>query len=229
VRKTLMACAALSVLYLSAPPAGAAGIGAVPVVTGLDFPAAFTFAPDGRIFYTDTYTGEIHIYDPSNGSDTLFFTLTGNTGVQGILGLLLAPTYPTQPYLFAHVTRTVQSVLVDQVVRIRDDGGVGTQPKLIYQADAGSDHHGGRMLFGSDGLLYLATGDEGDPAHSQDIASTLGKMLRMTANGKVPPGNPFGNLAGRMACGTRSGGPSIPRPGPSGRRTTGPSATMKST
>lgn len=194
MRTSLIVCAALSVLFLTAPPAGAAGIGAVPVVTGLDFPAAFTLAPDGRVFYTNTYTGQIRIYDPSNGSDTLFFTLTGNTGVQGILGLLLAPTYPTQPYLFAHVTRTVQSVLVDQLVRIRDDGGVGTQPKVIYQASAGSDHHGGRMLFGSDGLLYLVTGDEADPAHSQDLASPLGKMLRMTANGKVPPGNPFGTL-----------------------------------
>src|SRR5438552_15688273 len=99
MRTSLIVCAALSVLFLTAPPAGAAGIGAVPVVTGLDFPAAFTLAPDGRVFYTNTYTGQIRIYDPSNGSDTLFFTLTGNTRVQSILYLPLAPTNHTQHYL----------------------------------------------------------------------------------------------------------------------------------
>ncbi|HEV8420847.1 MAG TPA: hypothetical protein VGR13_05785, partial [Actinomycetota bacterium] len=40
-------------------------IGAVPIVTGLNYPAAFTFAPDGRIFYGERLTGEIRIYDPS--------------------------------------------------------------------------------------------------------------------------------------------------------------------
>src|SRR2546422_2208217 len=75
-------------LLLTGPAGRAAGIGAVPVATGLNFPAAFTFAPDGRIFYADTYTGEIHIYDPVGGGDTLFYTLTGDTGVQGVLGLV---------------------------------------------------------------------------------------------------------------------------------------------
>lgn len=194
MRRAVVVCLALSALVLNAPPGTATGIGAVPVVSGLDFPAAFTFAADGRIFYTQTYTGEIRIYDPSNGSDTLFYTLVGSNNVQGVLGLALIPTYPTQPYLYAYVTRTVLGVLKDQIVRIRDNGGVGTQPKVIYEFNAGNDHHGGRMLFGSDGQLYVVTGDEDDPANSQDLSSTLGKMLRMTPTGGIPPGNPFGTL-----------------------------------
>ena len=83
---------------------------------------------------------------------------------------------------------------MDQIVRIKDVGGIGAQPKVIYRADAGPEHHGGRMLFGSDGQLYVATGEEGDPANSQDLTNTLGKMLRMTPSGGIPPGNPFGNL-----------------------------------
>src|SRR5207245_620352 len=84
----------------------------------------------------------------------------------------------TKPYLFAYVARTVQGVLVDQIVRIKDVGGIGAQPKVIYQADAGFEHHGGRMLFGSDGQLYVATGEEGDRANSQDLTNTLGRMRR---------------------------------------------------
>jgi len=173
------------------PPGHAAGIGAVPILTGLDFPAGFTFAPDGRIFYAETYEGEIHLADPAGGTDTVFYTLTGSDGTQGVLGLALAPGYPSVPYLYAYVTRTVGTSLVNQIVRIKDVGGVGTQPRVIFQTDAGTDHFGGRILFGSDGLLYALVGDGGDSATAQDLASTNGKLLRMTPTGGVPPGNPF--------------------------------------
>jgi glucose/arabinose dehydrogenase len=179
-------------LLLTGPTARAAGIGATPVVTGLDFPATFAFAPDGRIFYADTYTGEIHIFDPSNGSDNLFFTLTGVDGTQGVIGLAIPPDYATRPLVYAYVTRTVPGpVLKNQIVRIRNSGGVGTQPKIIYTSDAGTDHFGGRMLFGPDGLLYVVVGDGGTSANSQILTNTNGKILRMTTTGQVPPGNPF--------------------------------------
>jgi glucose/arabinose dehydrogenase len=84
--------------------------------------------------------------------------------------------------------------LTNQIVRLRDNGGVGVQPKVIFQTNAGSEHHGGRMLFGSDGQLWVVTGEEGVPANAQDLTNNLGKMLRMTPNGQVPPGNPFGTL-----------------------------------
>lgn len=173
------------------PPGHAADVGALPILTGLDFPAAFTFAPDGRIFYAETYEGEIHVFDPAGGSDSVFFTLTGSDGTQGVLGLALAPGYPTTPYLYTYVTRTVGATLVDQIVRIRDTGGVGSQPRVVFQADAGTDHFGGRILFGPDGLLYALVGDGGDSANSQDLGTSNGKLLRMTATGTVPPGNPF--------------------------------------
>jgi glucose/arabinose dehydrogenase len=176
----------------SATGGAAGGIGAEPIVTGLEFPAPFTFAPDGRIFYGETYTGEIRIFDPPTSTDTLFFTLPGEPGGStGLLGLVLAPGYPARPHVYAHVTRTTDGVLTNQIVRIRDAGGVGRQPRIIYAAAAGLDHFGGRMLFGADGLLYLVAGDAGDPANAQDLTNTSGKMLRMTPTGEVPPGNPF--------------------------------------
>ncbi|MBI1827394.1 MAG: PQQ-dependent sugar dehydrogenase, partial [Planctomycetes bacterium] len=64
----------------------------------------------------------------------------------------------------------------------------------------GIDHHGGHLQFGSDGTLYVGTGDGGGPSdplnHGQDTGSLLGKILRLDVNN--PPtyafgGNPFVN------------------------------------
>ncbi len=194
MRRALVLCVALSAFALVAPSARGAGISAVPVATGLDFPDAFTFAPDGRIFYAAATSMELHIFDPSTGSDTLFYSFANGQIQPGLLGVVLAPSYPTQPFVYAYVNRTVQGSLKNQIVRLRDSGSVGTQPKVIFQSDAGSEHHGGRMLFGTDGQLWVVTGEEGDPANAQDLTNNLGKMLRMTPNGNVPPGNPFGTL-----------------------------------
>src|SRR5699024_1493733 len=55
--------------------------------------------------------------------------------------------------------------------------------------DAGN-HNGGRIAFGPDGMLYVTTGDAGDPSHAQDPDSPAGKILRLTPDGEIPNDNP---------------------------------------
>lgn len=171
-----------------------ATIGAIPIATGLDFPAAFTFAPDGRIFYGERLTGEIRIYDPSTGSDTLFFTVRNIsiTGEQGLLGLALNPSYPSKPYVYAYATRTVPS-LQNQILLIKDVGGRGRKPRIIWASDtvAGDYHDGGRIRFGPDGQLYAIVGEGHDSSNAQDLTNDAGKILRMSPTGAIPPDNPI--------------------------------------
>ena len=172
-----------------------ATIGALPVASGLNWPAGFTFAPDGRIFYGERFTGEIHIFNPAGGSDSLFFTIPNisTQGEQGLLGIALDPNYQTiRPYVYAYATRNTQNGLRNQIVRIKDVGGTGSNPKVIFSSDtvAGFYHDGGRILFGPDGYLYVVVGEGHDSSNSQDLGNNAGKILRMNGAGKAPPDNP---------------------------------------
>jgi glucose/arabinose dehydrogenase len=189
----------MMLMFAAMVPGGPARAGspvdADPVVTGLSFPAAFTFAPDGRIFYGERLTGEIRIYNPANGSDTLFFTVPNvlTSGEQGLLGLALAPNYPQRRIVYAYATRNVGGTPRNQIVRIQDVGGSGQDMRAIWSADVPADafHNGGRILFGPDGKLYAVTGDAEDTDNSQDLGNDVGKVLRLKPTGAIPPDNPF--------------------------------------
>jgi glucose/arabinose dehydrogenase len=168
-------------------------ISATPIVTGLEFPAAFTIRPDGKFFYGERLTGEIRIYDPVSGSDTLLITVPNlqNQGERGLLGLALLPR-STHLVLFAYATRLVNGTPTNQILRI------ATSLQVVFSSNVASQivHNGGRILFGPDEDLYAVIGDAANPANSQDLAKNAGKILRMTATGGVPSDNPFpGNLA----------------------------------
>lgn len=201
MRKTRVITSLLAIMIAASAGSGEpsepaiSAVGAVPVVTGLNFPGAFTFAADGRIFYGERLTGEIRIYNPSNGSDTLFFDIpnvvTGSE--QGLLGVALAPGYPTRPFVYAYATRNVGGTDRNQIVRIRDVGGTGSDMRVIWSSDvvASAFHNGGRILFGPDSKLYALTGDANDTDNAQDLGNDAGKVLRFMPTGAIPPNNPF--------------------------------------
>jgi len=75
--------------------------------------------------------------------------------------------------------------------------------KDIFVADAWAGEvgtYGGRMIFGPDRLLYLAVGDRDDLVstddphirmEAQNLATHIGKILRLRDDGSVPADNPF--------------------------------------
>ena len=164
---------------------------AQPVKLGLLDPTAFTFGPGGLIWYVERTHDQIRILNPATGTSTKFFTVTGGSS---LVGIALHPNYPTKPWVYVYGTRKVGGVKLDQVLRITNHNGKGTGLKVLLSRAAAppgpTSHHGGRLLFGPDGLLYLVIGDEADQANSQDPSDLGGKVLRMNANGAAPPGNP---------------------------------------
>jgi aldose sugar dehydrogenase len=186
---------------LFAPPAHAGGIAVQNVKTGLDFPAAFTVGPGGRIVYAERFSGEIRVFNPATGTDSLVFTVTNvaTSGEQGLLGVALHPQLTSgQPFLYAYATRNTGSGLQNQILRIRLRLSGEHTSSVIFSSDVTPtfNHNGGIIHFGPDGRLYAQIGDAQDPANAQDLDVRAGKIVRMTAGGGVPADNPFVGVAG---------------------------------
>jgi glucose/arabinose dehydrogenase len=135
-------------------------------------------------------------------------------GEQGLLGLAFHPKYATngQFYIF-YTTRRPGDALRDVLARcsVRADDANRANPtctEMISIPDFASNHNGGMIEFGKDGLLYIATGDGGgggDPERtSQNPNSLLGKMLRIDVDNPaagleygIPADNPYAAGGGR--------------------------------
>jgi glucose/arabinose dehydrogenase len=186
------------------PGNASAKIRAVPVDETLDVPVGFTFAPDGRIFYTEKQAdvdgdGQVRVLDRAADTDDPFYEFTdvSSEGERGVLGVALHPDYPATPEVFVYVTRRSAPAdpIENEIVKLTEVGGVGTNPEIIWQAPVDAvrtNHNGGRILFGPDDQLYAVVGDAGaDPGNSQDLDDDRGKVLRMDTDGNPPPDNPF--------------------------------------
>jgi glucose/arabinose dehydrogenase len=157
--------------------------GAKDVATNLDVPWGIAFLPDGSALIAERDSGAIqHMAQPGVVNNVGTVAGVAARGEGGLLGLAISGQT-----VFAYIT-TAQD---NRVVTMRFDGASLTEPSPILTGiPAGSIHDGGRIAFGPDGKLYVTTGESGDPGLAQDRASLGGKILRINADGSIPPDNP---------------------------------------
>jgi glucose/arabinose dehydrogenase len=194
--------------WLLAPSSAAAAPQALPLVTGLQNPAMFTVAQDGRIFYSEAYTGRIGVFTPATGSHATYFQVPDLCDLpdQGLFGLALHPSFSQNRRLYAYATRRrPKGGCHNQVLEIAANRRGTLSMKVLLSDPYVAGHIGGRLLFGPDGYLYVSTGDgssglptleqaQAQRGEAQQIGSVKGKILRMTPAGKVPADSPYGNL-----------------------------------
>ena len=124
VTRGLMAIATLALLTVTTTTASSAGaphratIKIRPVATGLNGPSAFTFAPNGLIWYLERGTGEVRTLDPQTKANHLVFTIGGvnGAGERGALGIALSPRWPAKKVVYVYVTRSGGGHLQNQLV-----------------------------------------------------------------------------------------------------------------
>ncbi len=197
----VLVCLAASSSAVAAPQA-------LPLLSGLQNPAMFTVGQDGRVFYSEAYTGKIGVFTPATGADATYFQVPDLCTLpdQGLFGLALHPGFSQNRRLYAYATRRrPKGGCQNQVLEIAPNRKGTLTMKVLLSDPYVAGHIGGRLLFGADGYLYVSTGDgsSGLPtleqaraqrATAQDVASLKGKIVRMTTAGKAPPGNPYNNL-----------------------------------
>jgi glucose/arabinose dehydrogenase len=183
------------------------------VVDGVDMPSSITFAPDGRMFFIEVWTGTIRIVEDGQLLEEPFATLDipqveGFTE-WGILGLALHPNFEENGWVYVfHTMPDEGNTPVEQrILRLTADGNTAEEQEIIVEGlpfGPNCCHNGGRMVFGPDGYLYVSLGDVEDAAVSQDPENIAGSILRYTEDGDAADGNPFGDDNPVYAYGLRN-------------------------
>jgi glucose/arabinose dehydrogenase len=159
------------------------------LATGLEVPWAIAFLPGGDALVTERDSADLVRVNP-RGQVSRVGTVPGVEpgGEAGLLGVAVSPNYSRDRMIYLYFTAADDN----RVVRARYDGRLGALQPIITGIPKAGNHDGGRLAFGPDGFLYVATGEAGQVELSQDRESLGGKILRVTGEGRPAPGNPFG-------------------------------------
>jgi glucose/arabinose dehydrogenase len=131
-------------------------------------------------------------------------------GEQGLLSMAFAPDYAQTGRFYVYYTERSGSEAIWEYRRATEDRADPSSARLVLRmADPEPNHNGGLMIYGSDGLMYVGTGDGGggDDQHgargnAQSLGSLLGKILRIDPRQSagrpytVPDSNPFVGRSG---------------------------------
>ncbi len=175
---------------------------------GLSNPWDLGFTSDGTMFFTEKCRGLS--VRRADGKVARLFGTSGSSvvasdffcrGQSGMLGVAVDPDFASNRYVFVYMSSNRSSPGTNRVVRLAvnsDFTSVSNRTDIVgdiaYKNAGnahGSDglHSGGRIRFGSDGFLYITTGDNHNGALPQDLTRLGGKVLRVDRNGAAAPGN----------------------------------------
>jgi glucose/arabinose dehydrogenase len=158
----------------------------------LEVPWAIDVAEDGRLFFTER-PGSIRVIE--NGTllkDPAAFINVEQNGESGLLGLVLHPNFTENHMLYVYHTYSNGSSVFNKVLMLTErDNKIINSRVIIDGIPAADRNDGGRIKFGPDGKLYIATGDARQPDLAQNAGSLAGKILRLNPDGTIPDDNPF--------------------------------------
>ncbi|KKR87045.1 MAG: Quinoprotein glucose dehydrogenase [Candidatus Curtissbacteria bacterium GW2011_GWA1_41_11] len=168
------------------------------VAKNLEVPWAIAFLPDGGILVTER-PGRVRLIDKNGNLQNepiSQISAVEQFGEGGLMGIALHPEFEKNNFVYLYYTYAGdQDNTLNRVSRFTFDKKSLKDETIIVNAIPGNRfHNGGRIKFGSDGFLYITTGDSQDPSLAQDTNSLAGKILRVTENGSPAPDNPFANL-----------------------------------
>ncbi len=171
-------------------------------------PVEFTYANDGsnRVYVVEQ-AGRIKSFDNTASAKTAGLVLdirkrVSYGGEMGLLGLAFHPNVKQNGFFYVNYTKDhPRETVVSRFTLTNGVADPNSETILFTFAQPYSNHNGGKLAFGPDGYLYVATGDGGsggDPHNNgQNKGAWLGKILRVDVNSTekghygIPADNPF--------------------------------------
>jgi glucose/arabinose dehydrogenase len=160
---------------------------------GLSLPVGIAFLPDGRLLFVEQESAQIRLIvnDALAATDPVATvpSVSTNSGERGLLGIAVDPGWPDRPYVYVHSTSTTGFVRISRFRASGDVAFTGNGAITISTAsrfdlvndipDDAGNHNGGTVRFGTDGMLLVSLGEDGEPCAAQDNSTLRGVILRL--------------------------------------------------
>jgi glucose/arabinose dehydrogenase len=122
-------------------------------------------------------------------------------GQGGLLDVTLSPSFAKDGLIYLSYSEPGENGTAGtSVARARlGDTAIDSLQVIWRQTPktAGPNHFGSRIVFRDDGTLFITTGDRfTERPKVQDLSTTIGKVIRINADGSIPADNPFVNRSG---------------------------------
>ena len=212
-RSTCRMIIAIAALAMPAANAAAVPITTTIVASGLNRPVYATSAPGlpNHLFVVEK-RGVIRVVDLTTNTllpaalidiNAVVVNPTSGNDERGLLGLAFHPNYANNRLFYVDYINNSGNTVV--ALYKADAGGLTANPAtattLLTIAQPESNHNGGCLQFGPDGMLYIGSGDGGGGGdqhgafgNGQNLGTLLGKLLRLDVNIAspfIPADNPF--------------------------------------
>ena len=192
--------------FLDNPPPPT-GIPSLSLVGTFSSPVYLTAAPgDTQRLFVVERLGKVRVLHHDTTQARPFLDLSGQvqTGYveQGLLSIAFDPQYASTGHFFVYFNDPNGDIRIVRytVSSDPDSADEATADTVLRVPHPGqTNHNGGQLQFGPDGMLWAGTGDgggSGDPAgNAQNKHALLGKLLRLDVSGAsgytIPADNPF--------------------------------------
>lgn len=169
------------------------------VTDAVEDPIHVTAPPgDDRLFIAER-AGRILVLD--GGSLSTFLDIRGEVstgGERGLLGFAFPPDWPDDGRVFLSWTDNSGDSHLESFEATPDGADASARTRIDFVEQPASNHNGGMVAFGPDGLLWWALGDGGgggdEYGNGQDGSTALGGLNRYDVTGTRtarPAGNTF--------------------------------------
>ncbi len=169
------------------------------VAGGLEYPWSIAFLPSGEMLVTER-EGRLRVIDADGLREAPVSGLPDDLLVErqgGLLDVALAPDFATSRmvyFSYAEGTADDNNTALARATLSEDLTALENVEDIFHVNfdKAGGFHFGGRILFNTDGTLFLTLGDGGNyQDQAQNPENHLGAVVRLNLDGSIPADNPM--------------------------------------